>query len=307
MMKKSFISILAILMMFVNMGGIAEARAIEPSLKGLETGINESVSSITEYTIGEDEETILPLPKTPRNLGTSTEGFIPNDLNLEMSPRVIVGRDDRTRVTNTTSFPNSAIGQVVVTWPNGATSRATAWMYGNKVAVTAGHVVYNSSRGGWARSVAFYPGRNGTTTALGVYYATQLYTDTKYVASQDSNFDWGMIRFGTNVGATTGFFGAEWTSASQVNTQVIVRGYPGEKSNQMWTSSGPITASFATRTRYTIDTTSGQSGSPVYRGSTTRAVAIHSSGTSSNGVGVHNTGQRITEGLFNIINDARRW
>lgn len=160
--------------------------------------------------------------------------------------------------------------------------------------------------GGWARQVAFYPGKNGSSNPLGVYYASQLYTDIKYVASHAYTHDWGMLRFTTNVGARTGYFGAEWTSASQNGISVAVRGYPGEKSGQLWTASGPIIGHQGhAKTHYTIDITGGQSGSPVYRPSTNRAVAIHTHGVTPSGN--YNRGQRIDSSLFNIITNARSW
>jgi len=308
MLKKTLVGILTLLMLFSNhMGAIASAETMNETNDIITEFGDINVSGITEYIVEDSKVSAIPLPRATRNALPVTDSFIPDNLDLEITPRVPIGRDDRIRVNNTTAFPNSAIGQVVTTWPNGTMTVGTAWMYGNRVAITAGHVVYDAIRGGWARSVEFHPGRNGTSSPLGIYHATRMYTDTKYLATKDSNFDWGMLRFSTNVGARTGYLGAEWTSASQVNTHVTIRGYPVEKSSQMWTAGGNITHSFATRTRYTIDTTGGQSGSPVYRGSTNRAVAIHSSGASSNGVGLYNTGQRITESLFNIMTDARRW
>ncbi|MEY8538774.1 hypothetical protein AALM99_10010 [Lactococcus muris] len=178
-------------------------------------------------------------------------------------------------------------------------------MEGNKVAVTAGHTVYSKADGGWAKNVVFYPGRDGGSSPLGVYYATQLYTDTKYVASENSNYDWGMLRFDTNVGSKTGYFGAEWTSASQVGLNITVRGYPGEKASQLWTASGNITGQVGyAKTNYLIDTTGGQSGAPAYHyvSGNYRAVGIHTNSYSS-----YNQAQRIDSSLFNIINNARSW
>ncbi|EGP5268059.1 hypothetical protein EBL23_11055 [Enterococcus faecium] len=308
--RLKFLLVTVILFLLPALGAFAnshEETFAEPPVPVKSTSENTlSVSGISSYEIETSKEFIEPLPIMPRNLATSSDAFIPSDIKEEIENRSIIGVDNRTRVTNTTAHPNAAIGQTVTTWPNGTRSNGTAWMYGNKVAVTAGHVIYNRNRGGWARQVAFYPGKNGSSNPLGVYYASQLYTDTKYVASHAYTHDWGMLRFTTNVGALTGYFGAEWTSASQNGISVAVRGYPGEKSGQLWTASGPIIGHQGhAKTHYTIDTTGGQSGSPVYRPSTNRAVAIHTHGVTTSGN--YNRGQRIDSSLFNIITNARSW
>jgi glutamyl endopeptidase len=125
------------------------------------------------------------------------------------------------------------------------------------------------------------------------------------VKSEDSNYDWGMIRFSTNVGTTTGYFGALTTNSSQTGTQVTLRGYPGDKSlGQLWTMSGAIVGNnfSSSKLNYQMDTYGGQSGSPVYN-SSFQAVAIHTNSTSF----LYNQGERIDRSLFDIITNARKW
>jgi glutamyl endopeptidase len=306
-MSKLLIMMLSSLFFALPLQGYAEAEVSSPPLIDINTTEELSVSGISVYDLETNVESEQGLPIAPRGYSTGdmgSESFIPNNLSVERSTRQIIGKDTRTRVTNTTAFPNSMIGQMSITFPNGQTYVGTAWMYGNKVAVTAGHCVYSKSDGGWARSVAFSPGKNGSSNPLGTYYATQLYTDTKYVQNEDSNYDWGMLRFSTNVGQTTGYLGAEWTSNSQVGINVTVKGYPGEKNSQMWTSNGKITGSGSSKTNYSIDTTGGQSGAPVYRyiEGSYRSLAIHTNSYSS-----YNQGERIDKSLFEIITGARKW
>lgn len=94
-------------------------------------------------------------------------------------------------------------------------------MYGKRVAVTAGHCVYSAKDGGWAEWVKIYPGRNGSSSPFGSYYATVLHTDVKYINSKDHNFDWGLLEFNTDIGETTGYFGAMWQANSMVGTRII--------------------------------------------------------------------------------------
>ena len=76
-----------------------------------------------------------------------------------------------------------------------------------------------------------------------VHYASVLHTDTKYIESENSNYDWGLLEFSSDIGSSTGYFGASWTTSSLVGTGIVVRGYPVEKNAQMWSMSGSIAAS----------------------------------------------------------------
>ena len=78
--------------------------------------------------------------------------------------------------------------------------------------------------------------------------------------------------------------------------------YPVEKNAQMWSMSGSIAASGTFKLSYYIDTTGGQSGSPVYKNDGNyRCVGIH---TNYNSLG-YNQAERIDESLFDIMNQYR--
>lgn len=231
------------------------------------------------------------------------DAYIPEGLEVEEIDTKIIGKDNRTKITKTTTFPNSAICYMEMKFPNSNDIYVgTAWMYGKRVAVTAGHCVYDAKYGGWAEWVKIYPGRNGSSSPFGSYYATVLHTDVKYINSQDGNFDWGLLEFNTDVGETTGYFGAMWKSDSMVGTRIIVRGYPSEKNATMWSMPGKVKSNNAYKLRYSIDTTRGQSGSPVYtRQGDYLGLAIHTNYASGN----YNEGKRIDESLFNIMESFR--
>ena len=56
------------------------------------------------------------------------------------------------------SDPYAKIGIVFVTWPNGDQTSASCAVVGLNDILTAGHVVYNPDRGGWATDFEFYFG-----------------------------------------------------------------------------------------------------------------------------------------------------
>lgn len=238
-----------------------------------------------------------------KNSSGVMDAFIPEGMPVEPTTREIIGPDNRVRITDTTAYPNSAICYMEMKFPNDDDLYVgTAWMYGKSVAMTAGHCVYDADLGGWADWVRIYPGSNGGTSPYGVYYASVLHTDTKYVESEDSNYDWGLLEFSSDIGSSTGYFGASWTTSSLVGTGIVVRGYPVEKSAQMWSMSGSIAASGTFKLSYYIDTTGGQSGSPVYKNDGNyRCVGIH---TNYHSFG-YNQAERIDESLFDIMNQYR--
>lgn len=158
------------------------------------------------------------------------EPFIPEGMKVDPTTREVLGPDNRYRITDTTAYPNSAICYMEMKFPDDdGLYVGTAWMYGERVAMTAGHCVYDASLGGWAEWVRIYPGSNGGTSPYGVHYASVLHTDTKYVESENSNYDWGLLEFSSDIGSSTGYFGASWTTSSLVGTGIVVRGYPVEK------------------------------------------------------------------------------
>ena len=77
----------------------------------------------------------------------SSSGYIPDDCSFGnisddgygIEPTNIIGSDGRSRVTNTTSFPYSAICYLETKWKDGTTTIGTAWMYWKDIAITAGH------------------------------------------------------------------------------------------------------------------------------------------------------------------------
>lgn len=243
----------------------------------------------------------------------STSGYIPDnysfgnasDNDYGVEPTTIIGSDGRSRVTNTTSFPYSAICYLETQWKDGTTTIGTAWMYWKDIAITAGHCVYSSDRGGWAQSVTIWPGRNGSTTPYGYAYAKVMHTSTAWTNSSNANYDYGLLELNRNIGTSTGYFGMHWTSSSLNGKSITVAGYPGSSSKirQLWKMNGKVASCNANKVYYSIDTEGGQSGSPVYWYNSTygyQGIAIHAYGGSSN-----NSGTRITQSLFDFFTSFR--
>lgn len=69
---------------------------------------------------------------------------------------------------------------MLVYWSDGTTTIATAWMYGKNVAATAGHAVYSSDRGDWAKSVTLYPGKNESSLPYGSVSVSKMTTPSAW-------------------------------------------------------------------------------------------------------------------------------
>lgn len=215
--------------------------------------------------------------------------------------RSLIGDDNRTRITATTTYPYSAICHLLIHWKDGTTSVGTAWMFWEDVAITAGHCVYSADNGGWAESIEVRPGANGSSSPYGVVYSTTIHTSTNWIEDSNWEYDYGVIELSDDIGNSTGWFGTSWTIWSLKGTDVTITGYPGEYYRQMWTMSGEITKSATRKVYYNaIDTTGGQSGSPIYDADY-YVVGIHAYSAGSYG----NSGTRITSSLFDFFHSFR--
>ena len=60
-------------------------------------------------------------------------------------------------VNGRTAFPYRAITFISLSWPDGSLTSGSGVVVGVNDVLTAMHVVFDSTRGGWASSVSIYP------------------------------------------------------------------------------------------------------------------------------------------------------
>ncbi len=237
------------------------------------------------------------------SVGNFTESWFPNTTisdneseSSTISPSSLIGEDNRTNVTDTTVMPYSAICYIEIKWPDGSTSIGTAFMIYDDLALTAGHCVYSSDNGGWATNVKLWPGKDGYgfwNNPFGTTEAASLHTATQWTESEDEEYDWALLELEDAIGNETGWFGIGWSSSSLTGTAVTISGYPGEYQYYQYKMSDEITRCSTTKLYYNvIDTTGGQSGSPIYT-SNQIVYGIHCYGSPT-----ENSGTRITEWRF---------
>ena len=224
------------------------------------------------------------------------------------------GIDNRNQINNTRKYPFRAICALLMTGANGKQSIGTGWFAGDNLIVTAGHNLFDNEiiGQGWIDRVQVWPGRNGNSTwETEVADRSQLgVSDSWRSRAPDRDLlDYGIIRLKTGLGSKVGWFGLKYWPSSQLQGKKFnVVGYPQGvgriASWTMWYDIGLVTFAGQKTLQYQMDTTPGESGSPV--------VAWVDDRTASGSmivVGIHNYGKgnvnqatRITPSVLDTIN-----
>lgn len=212
---------------------------------------------------------------------------------------VIIGKDDRLRITNTTGIPWRRVCALRITFPSGSTYRGTGFLIGPRAVATAGHCVFLHDQGGWARKVEVIPGANGNARPFGYVESSNLRSVSGWVNGKKPESDYGCIVLpsGAFNGKNLGSFGcANFDAARIVAQPAVLGGYPGDKPfAELWGMSRVIKTVTAKTLIYDIDTVGGQSGAPVYimRGGNRYVIGIHNYGAGSG-----NSATRVTEPVY---------
>jgi len=212
---------------------------------------------------------------------------------------VILGKDDRLRITNTTSIPWRRVCALRITFPSGSIYRGTGFLIGPRAVATAGHCVFLHDQGGWARKVEVIPGANGSTRPHGQAESSVFRSVHGWVTGRKPESDYGCIVLpsGAFGGRDLGRFGCAAFDAAKIVAQpAVLGGYPGDKPfAEMWGMSRVIKTVTAKTLTYDIDTVGGQSGAPVYimRAGQRYVIGIH-----NYGAGTGNSATRITESVY---------
>lgn len=210
-----------------------------------------------------------------------TDSYIPQQPSI--SPTSIIGGDERFEVSNPSEFPNSTVAYLEAYFPDGTTGIGTAFVWYKDLALTAGHCIYNSEHGGWAKSVTIWPGKKGFgiwNNPYGTADATQMHIATDYMNNGTASEDWALLELNKDIGNSCGYRGIAYSEdySGFTNQNVTVAGYPYPHRYYQYQATGPVKIADALNLYYDVDTESGQSGSPVWD-SAGYCVAIHVRGT----------------------------
>lgn len=239
---------------------------------------------------------LQPPPPVPTAEPTEEAAVLPQ-------PKDVLGTDERVQVGNTQTFPFNSIGYTAMTFPNNATFRGTAFLVSPHVALTNGHVVFSAANGGAVSSLSYFPGQFEDTggqirTPFGQFDASATDHVVQYEelggTSAGFTYDYAAIFFNDPVTSTNRFMPLVFNRAG---TAVNSSGYPGEAGGRstfaQWFASGNVISNQSDLVFYDMDSTAGNSGSPVWEffeaTGQRQVIAIHAFGSPSS-----NGGPRLT-------------
>jgi len=223
----------------------------------------------------------------------------------EHMAEVIIGQDNRVRISPTTSYPWRAICALKITAQNGSRWIGTGWLVSPRTVITAGHCVFMHDQGGWARSIEVIPAMNDGSRPYGSGSSSVLRSVTGWIQNKNRENDYGAIVLPANFrpGAVTGSFGFSVKDDAYLKSSVLnLSGYPGDKGgNQQWFMALKPKSVSSRIITYDIDTMGGQSGAPVWIkvGETRSAVGIHTNG--------HTSGNSATRIVTAVFNNLQTW
>lgn len=198
------------------------------------------------------------------------------------------------------SYPNTAVAGILVGWPDGSGSVCTGWMYGPNILGTAGHCLYDRTKGVWAQSFVISPGLdlNGTGSPYGYCHAVKEYSSAAFINTGDPDYDYGAVSVTCGDAPPAPIFG--YRPPTQPNdpppSTVTANGYTTliNPANLQRTATAPTLTSTERTFTFNVSMPQGYDGGPVYANLTGCSPCVV--GLSSKGPqGVPATAVRVTQ------------
>jgi VWFA-related protein len=278
-------------------GPAAVPRALPSAVGAVDAGVvgrasGDAAPPAPDEEGGEAVRRVLPLPSP--------------DLVNRPGGSVIGPRDERALVSATGAFPFRVIAFLNGTLEGGV-YRATGFLVGPHMVLTNAHVVWDERADRFVTSMEIRPGSAAAAPRPAVRFAT----NASYVATRKIEFDYGAAFFDTPFPGISTFMPLVFDANPAAGSQVTVAGFPervrGALTTAMWADTDVVTAVQGGVLRYKVDTSGGNSGSPVGRaaaGGQVQAIAVHSNGDPVNDA---NSGVLFTSRNFDLIAEWLAW
>lgn len=242
----------------------------------------------------------------PGNIGPDDNIALPEINSADIAqaqPETVFGPDDRRRVTNTTAFPWRTIVKLYITFPDGYRLQATGAMVSRHIVLTAGHCTFRREHGGFAATAEVLPGLNNTYKPYGTQEGVLFGASDGWRNSGDSNYDLGIVVLKAPIGDATGYMALAVSDTCLQGITGYVTGYPTSLNDgrSMYYDDGRISCSSGLRVCYTLDTSRGMDGGPLYFRYQGQRVIY---GVNTVQGSRNNCGVRISREAFNQIQEA---
>lgn len=242
---------------------------------------------------------------------------------------------------SSTAYPFSAVVSVEATFPHGGPGNGPVYMHGSGALIdrfhvlTAGHMVYDASYGGFATSIVVTPAESGTYAPFGsarmvwerVYTNWEVYSSQHPGQTGQGATDVGLVTLDQAIGDRTGWFGMYYQNTNNPgqlngiygNMSLNTAGYPGSNLNPAYLNDGQVArgdtmyhdfervsgvSNDGSLVEYPqLETHPGQSGSPVwfYDGHNASSTGIEAVEVGSG------FGTRITQQMYNDFHSAMNY
>jgi glutamyl endopeptidase len=226
---------------------------------------------------------------------------------IEKQLEVVIGDDDREKVSDVLDTPWRKIAALKIKAANGRTYVGTAWFISPRVLATAGHCVYMHEAGGWPQQIEVIPALNGDIRPYGQAISTKFESNNGWINDRNSDYDYGVIILDKALSEEIGWFAFAAAEDNYLNSNIAnISGYPADldKATKQYYHARKITRSSSRRIYYDIDTYGGDSGAPVWMnfGENKRvAIGIHTNGGSTS-----NFGTRITDEIYKNLQNWKK-
>jgi len=298
----------------VRMYSLVVLASVTACVDGVEAGVDPAEATVAErrdfaveYDLVDHAELRDDVATLSAMRRTDLPDYLPGYLVGEESPfrsDIVMGADQRVRVTPTTGFPNRARARIVMSFSDGYVADCSGNLVASKYVLTAGHCIHSQDHGGWATSVSVFPGQDGSLKPFSAT-AIRLRTTVAWADDEDDDEDYALLTLNTAVGNQTGWYGMVHYSDDFLDGEpnIQIGGYPADKAwGTQWQETGPILAYTDNHYFYDIDTYGGQSGSGatrIYNGDWCVTGVHH--GTGYYWLSEYNMAVRITTARYNVI------